>query len=54
MGSVKGKLVPSIVIGGQCMPREFWDEAPACGILKVTCGGGLMRGSAVPDGLMGG
>ena len=23
IGSVKGKLVPSVVIGGQCMPRGF-------------------------------
>ena len=30
IGSVKGKLVPGVVIGGQYMPREFWDEAPAC------------------------
>ena len=36
------------------MPREFWDEAPACCALKVTCGGGLTRGSVILDGLMGG
>ena len=57
IGSVKGKLVPGVVVGGQCMPMEFWDEAPACcveGVLKVTSGGGLIRGSIVPDGLMGG
>ena len=23
IGSVKGKLVPGVVIGGQCMPRGF-------------------------------
>ena len=54
IGSVKDKLVPGIVIGGQCMPRGFWDEAPACCVLKVTYGGRLTRGSVVPDGLMGG
>ena len=54
IGSVKGKSVPSIVGGGQCMPRGFWDEAPACCALKVTCAGGLTRGSVVPDELMGG
>ena len=64
IGSVKGKLVSGVVIGGQCMPREFWDEAPACcdvvpvccveGVLKVTSGlmGGLMGGTNVPDGLI--
>ena len=54
---MKGKLVPDVVVGGQCMPREFWEEAPACcveGVLKVTSGGGLMRGLVVPDGLKGG
>ena len=53
---MKGKLVHGVIVGGQCMPRGFWDEAPACwveGVLKVTSGGGLMRGSVVPDGLMG-
>ena len=30
IGSVKGKLVPSVVISGHCMPRGFWDKAPAC------------------------
>ena len=30
IGSVKGKSIPGVVIGGQCMPRGFWDEAPAC------------------------
>ena len=49
---MKGKLVPGVESGGHCMPRGFWDEAPACDVLKVTCGGGLTRGSAVPDGLM--
>ena len=52
--SVKSKLVPGIEIDGQCMPRGFWDEAPACCALKVTCGGGLTKGSVAPDGLMGG
>ena len=41
---VKGKLVPGVVVGGQCMPKEFWDEAPAYCALKVTCGGRLIRG----------
>ena len=57
IGLVKGKLVPSIFVGGQCMPRAFWDEAPTCwvgGALKVTSADGLTRGSVVPDGLMGG
>ena len=54
IGSVRGKLVPGVVIGGQCMPRGFWDEAPTCGVLKVTCGGGLTRESVIPVGLMGG
>ena len=52
MDSVKGKLVPGVVVGDQCMPRGFWDEAPTCCALKVTCGGKLIRGSIVPDGLM--
>ena len=30
IGSVKGKLVLSIVSGGQCIPREFWDDVPTC------------------------
>ena len=54
IGSVRGKLVPGIVMGGQCMPRGFWDEALVCCAWKVTCGGGQTRGSVVPDGLMGG
>ena len=57
IGTVKGKLIPGVVVGGQCMPREFWDEASACcveGVLKVTNGGRLMRGSVVPDRLIGG
>ena len=53
IGSVKGKLIPGVEAGGQCMPRGFWDEAPTCGVLKVTCGGGLTRGLVIPDGLMG-
>ena len=36
------------------MPKEFWDEAPVCGALKMTRGGRLVKGSAVSDGLMGG
>ena len=39
------------------MPRRFWDEAPAyCveGVLKVMSAGRLIRGSIIPDGLMGG
>ena len=55
IGSVKGKLVPGIVIDGQCMPKGSWDEAPTYwveGVLKVTSGSGLMRGSVIPDGLM--
>ena len=52
--SVKGKLVPGVESGGHCMPRGFWDEAPGCCVLKVTCGGGPTRGSVVPDGLIGG
>ena len=57
IGSVKGKLVLGVVIGGQCMPKGFWDEAPACcvaSVLKVTSAEGLTRGSVVPNGLMGG
>ena len=57
IGSVKGKLVPGVVVGGQCMSRGFLDEAPACcveGVLKITSGCGLMRGSVVANGLMGG
>ena len=57
IGSVKGKLIPGVFIGGQCIPRGFWDEAPACfivGVLKVTSTGELMRGSIVLDGLIGG
>ena len=54
IGSVKGRLVPGVVIGGQYIPRGFWDKAPAYCALKVTCGGRLTRGSVVPDGLMGG
>ena len=50
---MKGKLNPGIKAGGQYMPRGFWDEAPVCCVLKVTCGGRLMRGSVVLDGLMG-
>ena len=55
--SVKGKLVPGIVMGGQGMPTGFWDETTACciaGVLKVTSVVGLMRESVVLDGLMGG
>ena len=51
---VKDKLVPGVVVGGQCMPREFCDETPACCVLKVTNAGRLTRASVVPDGLMGG
>ena len=29
IGSVKGKLVPGVIIGSQYMPRGFWDEAHA-------------------------
>ena len=39
------------------MPRGFWDEAPiycVVGMLKVISGGGLIRGSVVLNGLMGG
>ena len=50
--SVKGKLVPGVESGGHCMPRGFWDEAPRCCALKVTCGGGLTRGLVISDGLM--
>ena len=32
------------------MPKGFWDEAPVCGALKATRGGGLVIGT----GLMGG
>ena len=28
--AVKGKLVLDIVTRGQYMPREFWDDSPAC------------------------
>ena len=55
IGSVKGKSIPGIVIGGQCMPKGFWDKALACcvaGVLKVTNIVGLMRELVVPDGLM--
>ena len=52
--SVKGKLVPGVKSGGHYMPIGFWDEAPGCYVLKVTCGGGLTSGSVVPDGLKGG
>ena len=36
------------------MPKEFWDEAPVCGALKMTRGGRLVIGSVVTDGLIGG
>ena len=54
---MKGKSTPGVIIGGQCMPRGFWDEAPACyiaAVLKVTSVVRLIRESVVPDGLMGG
>ena len=61
--AVKGKLIPGIIIGGQYMPREFWDDAPAywddvpaCWVEGVLIGvesiGGLMGGTDVPDGLI--
>ena len=28
--AMKGRLVFGIVTRGQYMPREFWDDAPAC------------------------
>ena len=52
--SVKGKLAPGIEADGQYMPRGFWDETPVCCVLKVTCGGGLTRGSVVLNRLAGG
>ena len=36
------------------MLKGFWDEAPVCGVLKVTRGGELVIGTGLVGGLMGG